>query len=64
MACPGAIRWTVANLAWGYGAQFALMVPSLNLVAVMLADAPSAKELTQQGGEVMGLAGQMVELAG
>lgn len=60
----GMLHGRVANLAWGYGAQFALMVPSLNLAVVMLADTPGAKELAKQAAEVMGLAGQIVELAG
>jgi CubicO group peptidase (beta-lactamase class C family) len=50
--------------AWGRGAQFALMVPSLKLVVVTLADNPSAKELGQQNAAVMGLVAQIVELAG
>lgn len=40
------------------------MVPSLNLVVVMLADAPGTKELAKQAAEVMGLAALIVELAG
>ena len=50
-------------LAWGYGAQYALIVPSLNLVVVTLAD-PLSLKLNQQNAEVMGLIAQIVELAG
>jgi hypothetical protein len=53
----------VVVLAWGYGAQFALVVPSLNLVVVTLADAPDAKELGKQNAEVMALVAQIVALA-
>jgi CubicO group peptidase (beta-lactamase class C family) len=60
----GTLRGRAVVLAWGYGAQFALMVPSLNLVVVTLADAPGAKELNKQNAEVMGLVAQIVELAG
>jgi CubicO group peptidase (beta-lactamase class C family) len=60
----GTIQGRVVNLAWGYGAQFALVVPSLNLVVVTLADSPGAKELDKQNAEVMGLAARIVELAG
>ncbi|MPZ32190.1 MAG: serine hydrolase [Rhodospirillales bacterium] len=60
----GMLHGRVVNLAWGYGAQFALMVPSLNMVVVTLADAPGAKELAKQAAEVMGLTAQIVELAG
>ncbi|WP_395709944.1 serine hydrolase domain-containing protein [Reyranella sp.] len=60
----GTLHRRVATLAWGYGAQFALVVPSLNLVVIALTDAPGAKELAKQAAEVMGLAAQIVELAG
>jgi CubicO group peptidase (beta-lactamase class C family) len=60
----GTLHGRVATLAWGYGAQYALMVPSLNLVVVTLADAPSAKELNKQNAEVMGLVAKIAELAG
>ena len=59
----GTLHGRVVNLAWGYGAQFALVVPSLSLVVVTLADAPGANELAKQAAEVMGLAAQIVELA-
>jgi CubicO group peptidase (beta-lactamase class C family) len=59
----GIMRGRGVILAWGYGAQFAVMVPSLNLVVVTLADAPGAKELDKQNAEVMNLVGQIVELA-
>jgi hypothetical protein len=49
--------------AWGHGAQFALMVPSLDLVVATLADNPSSKELREQNAQVMGLVAQIVELA-
>jgi CubicO group peptidase (beta-lactamase class C family) len=59
----GTLHGRDVNLAWGYGAQFALVVPSLSLVVVTLADAPGANELAKQAAEVMGLAAQIVELA-
>jgi CubicO group peptidase (beta-lactamase class C family) len=58
----GTMQGRAVILAWGYGAQYALIVPSLNLVVVTLADAPGAKELSQQNAEVMGLVAQIVEL--
>jgi CubicO group peptidase (beta-lactamase class C family) len=59
----GIMHGRVVILAWGYGAQYALIVPSLNLAVVTLADAPGAKELGKQNAEVMGLAARIVELA-
>ncbi len=59
----GTLHGRAVNLAWGYGAQFALVVPSLSLVVVTLADAPGVNELAKQAAEVMGLAAQIVELA-
>jgi CubicO group peptidase (beta-lactamase class C family) len=59
----GTLHGRVVNLAWGYGAQFALVVPSLSLVVVTLADAPGTNELAKQAAEVMALAAQIVELA-
>jgi CubicO group peptidase (beta-lactamase class C family) len=59
----GTMHGRVVVLAWGYGAQFALVVPSLNLVVVTLADAPDAKELGKQNAEVMALVAQIVALA-
>jgi CubicO group peptidase (beta-lactamase class C family) len=60
----GTMHGRMVVLAWGYGAQFALVVPSLNLVVVTLADPPDAKELGKQNVEVMGLVARIVELAG
>lgn len=60
----GTLHGRVANLAWGYGAQFAIAVPSLNLAVVTLADPPGAKERAKQAAEVMELVAQIVELAG
>jgi CubicO group peptidase (beta-lactamase class C family) len=59
----GTMQGRAVFLAWGYGAQYALIVPSLNLVVVTLADPPGPKELNQQNAEVMGLVAQIVELA-
>jgi hypothetical protein len=50
-----------AVLAWGYGAQFCLIVPSLNLVVTTLTE--PAQELDGQIADVMRLVGQIVELA-
>jgi CubicO group peptidase (beta-lactamase class C family) len=60
----GTMQGRAVILAWGYGAQYALIVPSLNLVVVTLADPPGPKELSQQNAQVMGLIAQIVELAG
>lgn len=60
----GTMRNRAVVWAWGYGAQFAVIVPSLNLVVVTLADRPSAKELGKQNAEIMGLVAQIADLAG
>lgn len=59
----GTMRGRAVVWAWGYGAQFAIIVPSRNLVVVTLADRPSAKELGKQNAEIMGLVAQITELA-
>lgn len=59
----GRMHGREAILAWGYGAQFALMVPSLNLAVVTLTDAAVPKELGKQNAEVMRLVAQIVSLA-
>jgi CubicO group peptidase (beta-lactamase class C family) len=60
----GTMQGRAVILAWGYGAQYALIVPSLNLVVITLADPPGPKELNKQNAEMMGLIAQIVELAG
>jgi CubicO group peptidase (beta-lactamase class C family) len=60
----GTMQGRAVILAWGYGAQYALIVPSLNLAVVTLADPPGPKELNQQNAEVMGLIAHIVELTG
>ena len=59
----GTMRGREVILAWGYGAQFALIVPSLSLTVVTLADAPAANELGRQSAEMMRLVAQIVFLA-
>lgn len=46
--------------AWGYGGQFALAVPELDLVVATAATAPLSAQLQQQTDEVMGLVGRLV----
>lgn len=49
--------------AWGYGGQFALLAPALDLVVATAATAPLAAALQQQTDEVMGLVGRLVRAA-
>lgn len=49
--------------AWGYGGQFALLAPALDLVVATAATAPLAAALQPQTDEVMGLVGRLVEAA-
>lgn len=48
---------------WGYGSQFAMLVPSLRLAVVANAEPDSARHILQQDREVMGLVTRIVELA-
>ncbi len=49
--------------AWGYGAQFAMIVPSLNLAITTSATDPRPQDLPRQNGSVMGLVARIIELA-
>ncbi len=49
--------------AWGYGGQFALLAPALDLVVATAATAPLAAALQQQTDEVMRLVGRLVQAA-
>jgi CubicO group peptidase (beta-lactamase class C family) len=49
--------------AWGYGGQFALLAPALDLVVATAATAPLAAALQPQTDEVMGLVGRLVQAA-
>jgi hypothetical protein len=51
-------------LAWGYGAEFVVIVPSPDLVVVTLVAAPGAQELGKRNAGIMGLMAQIVALAG
>ena len=48
---------------WGYGAQLALAVPSLQLAVVTTAVAPPPQALPAQNHAVMGLVGRLVAIA-
>ncbi len=49
--------------AWGYGGQFALLVPELRLAVATAATSPSPSALREQTDAVMTLVGRMVEAA-
>ncbi|MDR7375867.1 CubicO group peptidase (beta-lactamase class C family) [Rhodoferax ferrireducens] len=49
--------------AWGYGAQFALVVPSLRLAVVTTATNPSPADLVAQNNAVMTMVAQIVAVA-
>jgi len=50
--------------AWGYGAQFALVVPSLRLAVTTTATNPSPRDLDAQNNAVMTIVAQIVAVAG
>ena len=49
--------------AWGYGGQFALLVPELKLSVATAATSPRPSELREQTDAVMNLVGKMVQAA-
>lgn len=49
--------------AWGYGAQFAMIVPSLNLAITTSATDPRPQDLPRQNTAVMGLVARIIALA-
>lgn len=49
---------------WGYGAQFALIVPSLRLAVTTTATNPGPSEVVAQNNAVMTVVGRIVALAG
>ena len=49
--------------AWGYGAQFALVVPSLRLAVATAATNPAATDLIAQNNAVMSMVAQIVTVA-
>jgi len=49
--------------AWGYGGQFSLLVPELQLAVATAATAPLPSALREQTDAVMALVGRMVEAA-
>lgn len=62
--------WFTGNLngrqvawAWGYGAQFAMIVPSLHLAIVTSATDPRPQNLPRQNASVMNLVARVIELA-
>lgn len=63
--------WFTGNLsghpvfwAWGYGAQFALVVPSLRLAVTTTATNPAPRDLDAQNNAVMTVVAQIVAAAG
>ena len=50
--------------AWGYGGQFALLAPELNLAVAASATSPPQSALRQQTDAVMSLVANMVQAAG
>lgn len=50
--------------AWGYGSQFALVVPSLQLAITTTATNPSPRELDAQNKAVMSVVAKVVAVAG
>jgi hypothetical protein len=50
--------------AWGYGSQFALVVPSLQLAITTTATNPSPRALDAQNNAVMGVVAKVVDVAG
>lgn len=50
--------------AWGYGAQFALVVPSLRLAVTTTATNPNPVDLIAQNNAVMSVVAQIVAVAG
>jgi CubicO group peptidase (beta-lactamase class C family) len=50
--------------AWGYGAQFALIVPSLRLAVTTTATNPDPSDVVAQNNAVMTVVGRIVALAG
>ncbi len=50
--------------AWGYGGQFALLVPELKLAVATAATSPQPSALRQQTDAVMSLVGKMVQATG
>ena len=55
----GALAW-----AWGYGAQFALGVPSLQLAVATAATDPHPRDLRAQNTAVMAVVAQVVAAVG
>ena len=58
-------RWSGQRVAWawGYGGQFSLLAPDLNLAVASAATSPRPSELREQTDAVMTLVGKMVEAA-
>lgn len=63
--------WFTGNLsghpvfwAWGYGAQFALVVPSLRLAVTTTATDPDPRDLAAQNNAVMRVVAKIVAVAG
>jgi len=49
--------------AWGYGGQFSLLAPDLELVVATSATSPPPSALGEQTDAVMALIGRMVDAA-
>jgi CubicO group peptidase (beta-lactamase class C family) len=50
--------------AWGYGAQFAVVVPSLRLAVTTTATSPAPRDLDAQNNAVMTVVAKIVAVAG
>jgi CubicO group peptidase (beta-lactamase class C family) len=59
----GTLHGRRVALAWGYGGQFALLVPQRKLAVVTAATAPRPDALGRQTAEVMALAARLVATA-
>ena len=59
----GALRGRPIFWGWGYGAQFAVAVPSLRLVVATLAKAPEFAGVGKQNSEIMSFVSDIVGLA-
>ena len=59
----GSLHGQKVAWAWGYGGQFALLVPELKLTVATAATSPRPSELREQTDAVMNVVGKMVQAA-
>lgn len=60
----GTLNGQAAFWAWGYGAQFALVLPSARLVVCTTARNPAPRDLGAQNKDVMAVVAQIAALLG